>query len=362
MLRNAWILYLVAMTASASAQPAPEQAEVLFREGKELMTQKKFAEACAAFERSQQLDPRVSTLLNHADCREKNGQLVTAWGLFRDAKHQTRAETDAAATQRHGVAAARADKLEPRLSKLSIDIAPGRQLAGLEILRGANRVEPDAWNHALPIDGGTYQITARAPGHVEWSTSVVVKPEGDKQVIEVPKLEPVPAPPAPAAPTEIRPDIPEPQLRPNVPEPQPRPDVPEPQPRPDVPEPQLRGTSPSLTDRGSRRSLTLPLVMGGAALVLGGSAFAFSRWGDSVYDDAEREPDDAKQEALWKAANKRRYAAIGFAAGAAGCVGAAIYLYVRGGRETTQPVARRSIRVEPAADASAMGLTLAGDW
>ena len=119
---------------------------------------------------------------------------------------------------------------------------------------------------------------------------------------------------------------------------------------------------PPTGDSVAKRSLALPIVLGSAALVLGGTAFAFSRWGDSIYDDATREPDDAKQEALWQSANKRRYAAIGLGAGAAGCIGAAIYLYVRGGREAAQPIARRSIRLEPTASASAMGLGLRGTW
>jgi len=119
---------------------------------------------------------------------------------------------------------------------------------------------------------------------------------------------------------------------------------------------------PPTGDSVAKRSLALPIVMGSAALVLGGTAFAFSRWGDSIYDDATREPNDAKQEALWRSANKRRYAAIGLTTGAAGCIGAAIYLYVRGGREVEQPIARRSIRIEPTASATSMGLGLRGAW
>jgi hypothetical protein len=117
-----------------------------------------------------------------------------------------------------------------------------------------------------------------------------------------------------------------------------------------------------VTGGASNRSLALPIVMGSAALILGVTAFGFSRWGESIYDDATREPDDARQEVLWKSANARRYAAIGFSAGAAGCIGAAVFLYVRGGRETAQPVARRSLRIEPTANGSSMGLGLGGDW
>jgi tetratricopeptide (TPR) repeat protein len=306
------------MTATASAQSAHVQAEALFRQGKQLMAQQQFAQACTAFESSYRLEPNISTLLNHADCREKNAQLATAWGLFVDAERQTRTNLDVVSTQLNTVAAARAVKLEPQLSKLSIDVASDSQLAGLEILRGGDRVDPGAWNRSLPIDGGTYKIIARAPGHVEWSTTVVMKPEYDTQAIAIPRLDPAQA--IDLEPVAARHDTPE------------------------------------------ERSRVLPIAMGGAALVLGGTAFAFSRWGDSIYADARQEPDNATQEALWRSANKRRYAAVGFGVGAASCVGAALYLYLRGDREAAQPIARRSLRIEPTATASAMGLGLRGVW
>ena len=334
--RTAWILCFLAMTTSASAQPAHAQAEALFRQGKELMKQQRYEEACAAFESSYRLEPSVSTLLNHANCREKNAQFATAWRLFVDAERQTRAKPDADSKQLNTVSASRVSALEARLSKLSIDVAPDHRLDDLEVLRDADRVDPDTWNRPLLVDGGTYKITARATGRAEWSTTVVIQPEGDVQTVAIPKLDPVmtmeshpdlPSPPTPATGTE------------------------------------LTSTSPpSPDDHVATRSLAIPIAMGGAALVLGGTAFAFSRWGDSIYADAKREPEDATQEALWRSANKRRYAAIGLGAGAIGCAGAAIYLHLRGGRESAQPVARRSLRIEPTASASSMGLGVRGVW
>ena len=89
---------------AASARPAGAQAEILFRQGKELLASGKTAEACAAFDASQKLDPTVSTLLNQASCHEKQGQLATAWGLFLDAERQTRNGIDEATKQLHKVA------------------------------------------------------------------------------------------------------------------------------------------------------------------------------------------------------------------------------------------------------------------
>jgi hypothetical protein len=333
------------MTTRAFADSARKQADTLFRQGKELMSQQKLAAACAAFQDSNRLEPTISTLLNHANCREKNGQLATAWRLFNEAERQTHFQTDATSQQLNKVAMDRAAKLEARLSKLSIEVPPIHRADGLEIVRGEERIETDAWGHLLPLDGGTYRITAHAPGYVDWYMTVTVKPERDTLAIIIPKLdsiagvEPVQAQTTTdeASGSAMQNETPTPISTP---------------PQPAAP----------LQDTAARRSLALPLMTGSAALIVGGVAFAFSRRGDSIYADAEREPNNAKQEVLWQSANRQRHAAIGFAAGAAGCIGAAIYLYMRGGREVAEPVARRSLHIEPSATASTVGLGLNGAW
>src|SRR5688572_25328859 len=45
-----------------------------------------FAVACPKFLASQEADPKTSTLLNLANCYEKNGQTASAWGAFREAE------------------------------------------------------------------------------------------------------------------------------------------------------------------------------------------------------------------------------------------------------------------------------------
>ena len=112
------LVALVGWSSIASAQSAGAQAEVLFRQGRELMTAGKFNEACTAFAESQRLEPGVTTLLNLAGCREKNHQLASAWGLFLEAERQTRSATDAAQQQLHGTSQDLARKLEP----LAVDV------------------------------------------------------------------------------------------------------------------------------------------------------------------------------------------------------------------------------------------------
>jgi len=339
LLRNAWLLCLAVMATRAFADSTHEQADALFLRGKSLMSQQKLAEACAAFEGSNRLEPNISTLLNHANCREKNGQFATAWWLFTEAKWQTYAQLDARTKQLNKVATEHATKLEARLSKLSIEVPPIHRIDGLEIVRGKERIKINAWSRLLPIDGGTYKITAHAPGHLEWSMTVTIKSEHDTLTIIVPRLDSARAENA----MEEGPGLAMQNSKP-------------------TPHPASSQPVTPLPYAAAKRSLAISITMNGAALVLGGAAFAFSRWGDSIYADAEREPNDAKQEALWQSANRRRHAALGFAAGAAGCVVAAFYLYLRGGREVAPPVAGRSLRITPTATASSMGIGMSGAW
>ncbi|MEO7732863.1 MAG: hypothetical protein ABIY55_18000, partial [Kofleriaceae bacterium] len=184
-----WFVVVLALAAGggprAYAQSASAQAQSLFDEGRKLMKAGKTAEACAAFESSQKLDPAVTTLLNLADCRETNQQLATAWGVFGDANRLARTTSNDKLAR---IASSHVQKLAPRLSKLTITVAADRNVAGLQILRGADVVDPASWNHALPIDGGTYAITARAPGRTPVTLSKTIKVEGDNQTVEIPAL------------------------------------------------------------------------------------------------------------------------------------------------------------------------------
>jgi len=159
---------------------------VLFREGKRLMGEGNVAAACEAFEGSYDKDPAVSTLLNLADCREKNQQYASAWGHFVEAARKARSLPDGAALIE--VAQRRADALEARLSYLIIAVPDEARIAGLTITRNGDAVEPAEWNRTMPVDGGSYRIEAKAPAHEPWSTSVTIENEKDKESVNVPRF------------------------------------------------------------------------------------------------------------------------------------------------------------------------------
>lgn len=196
---------LAVASPAAFAQSAGVSAEALFEQGRELMKQGRVAEACAAFDASQKVEPATTTLLNLANCREKNGQLATAWGHFVEAARQTRNQTGQASQQLNQIATERSQRLRPRVSQLTIAVADDRRVNHLEVLRDGVLVDSVTWNRALPIDGGTYKIMARAPGLVAWTTEIIVANESDAKTVEIPALQPPAAQPPATQPPVAQP-------------------------------------------------------------------------------------------------------------------------------------------------------------
>jgi hypothetical protein len=179
----------IVLPITAWGQASP-QAEALFRDGKRLMKEGKLAEACAAFEGSEHAEHNVATVLSLADCREKNHQYASAWALFLQADSQTR--SDATKATLNVTAKNRARALEPKLSYLTINVPDESRIPELVVSRDGAPVDPAEWNRSIPADGGSHVIAGKAPGHESWSTTVTLRPEGDKQSVEVPRFKALP--------------------------------------------------------------------------------------------------------------------------------------------------------------------------
>jgi hypothetical protein len=181
--------------ATSSARAQSPEAEVLFREGKKLIQSGKLADGCDKIEASEKLETSVGTLLNLGDCREKLGELASAWAAFR--KAEARAKHAGSDEKRRAEARRRAALIEPKLAYLVVQIE--RSTEGLVVTRDGTPVIDELWNTAVPVDPGTYELSAAAPGHKPWRTQVTVEPRARRRTVIVPALEPAPEPPpAPA--------------------------------------------------------------------------------------------------------------------------------------------------------------------
>jgi hypothetical protein len=187
---------------SAHAQSA--DAEVLFRDGRNLIKRGKTALGCDKLAASEQLESSIGTLLNLGDCREKLGKLASAWAAFR--KAEAMAKRTGGDDKRRGEAGRRAAQLESRMANLVIDV-PDR-VDGLVVRRDGEIIDAAGWSTPLPVDPGHYTITAEAPGYTAWHQVVTVAPTARREVIAVPALERAPVA---AAPVEAAPVWPPPQ-------------------------------------------------------------------------------------------------------------------------------------------------------
>jgi len=199
--QTAWAADPPAPTAPTEAPPAAagtSRADALFNEGKQLMEQGKFVEACDKLAESDALDPAIGTLGLLATCHEQQGRLATAWREYT----QTAARADAVADDRGAFARERAKALEPELPKLLVRLGGAHANAGW--LRNGVLRRAEELGGPSPMDPGTYEIVARWPGKPEFRTTVTVVA---RKVAEVE----VPNPVAPVAEkprlTEVKPIV-----------------------------------------------------------------------------------------------------------------------------------------------------------
>jgi serine/threonine-protein kinase len=172
--RTALAISVFAWSGRAVADEASQKAaaEAVFEEGRDLVAQKKYVEACPKFELSQKLDPGVGTLLYLADCYEKSGRYASAWATFLEA---AAAAKTAGQSDREALARDLAAALRPKLSKLTITVDSGNQGAGVVVKRDGQLVEQGLWGIPVPVDAGRRTIEATAQGKQRWSTSIDIE-------------------------------------------------------------------------------------------------------------------------------------------------------------------------------------------
>lgn len=186
--------------AQAPAEPAPPPAEApppppapgaeALAKGKAALDAGRVDEACALFLEAARAGGSEA-LLSSGQCHELQGKTATAWREYTAA---TLAASREGIAEREDRARALASKLAPRLSKLRIDVLS--PLPGQLVKQNGALVDPATYGALVPIDPGSYTVTASAPERAEFSATVVVRADADAQVVLVPALGPItPTPP-----------------------------------------------------------------------------------------------------------------------------------------------------------------------
>ena len=168
--------------AAGDSEGGAAAAESLFQEGRKLMEAKRYGDACPKFAASQRIAPAIGTLLNLADCYEKNGQLASAWAKFHEAiafaQRLGRADREQTARDR-------AEKLERRLIKLSIV----SESSSIDVKLDGNPIDPSVLGTAIPVDPGKHTIEASAKGKKPFSTTIEVTDKAKSPSVAIPALE-----------------------------------------------------------------------------------------------------------------------------------------------------------------------------
>jgi hypothetical protein len=345
-LRGGAACFLLAAACLAAPAPAHAQdkaaAEALFQEGKKLLGEGKFDQACPKLAASQKQDPSPGTLLNLGKCHEGQGKTASAWAEYKEAATMARTM---GRTEQEAAANERAAAIEPKLSKLKIDPPPG-DIPGLVVKRGATTVDGSSLGVPLPVDPGEHTIEASAPGYKTWTGKVTVGANADQQSIAIGALEKGPdtaAAGAGAGSSNAAMDT----------------------------------TIPEGSD-GSKTRRTVGFVLAGVGVAALGAGAVFGILASGQASDAEDDPElcpgkvcsDAGREEIDGAETKALISTIGFGVGIAAAAAGVVLIVTSGGSRSPSEAAAgslpagsatlRSARVVPAVGPNGGGVSVIG--
>lgn len=338
------ILLMVSLSAPvALAEPDGAQkamANQLFDDAEKLIAVDRAAEACAKYAESQRLDPQLGTLLHLGACYERIGKTASAWAAFKDSADMAARRKD----EREGAARERIADLEPKLSRLTIDVARDAP-ATIEVKKDGEPLGAAAWGSPVPIDPGPHVITARSAGYKDWQMTIDVPAGASAARVSIPKLELLQAQPLspPAASVMVSP-------------------LPQSSPYP--------AHDGQVADSGSSQQ-TLGYVLGGVGVV----GIAIGTWGavsmqSKVSDRNAANACSANASCTWAdktridgfthdARTRAGVANAGFIAGGAALIGGVVLVVTAKPKESR---VAKVFEVRPWAGAGSSGVIIGGAW
>jgi hypothetical protein len=206
----------VLLPGGARAQPAEDvaRADALFNTAKQLRDAGLYADACPQFAQSNHLAPGVGVSLYLADCYEHVGKTASAWTEFRSAEKLARERNDKRAELAH----TRALALEPKLSGLTVTLAPAVLRQWPEVLFDGVRLGPEQWNIAMAVNPGDHLLTVTVPGQPARTLTAHVDPGNRAAIVRVDDAAGgATSPASPPASTPAAPDEPEEPAQPPAP-------------------------------------------------------------------------------------------------------------------------------------------------
>lgn len=202
MKRLALLLALgVLLGAGGTARADEAAAEAAFRRGQALLEQKKYEQACQAFEESYREDPAIGAQLNTARCYEKWGKLATALRAYREALRLVREAKD----RREADLVTLLGELEPKVPTLAVSLPEGQEApAELSLSLDGAALPLAALGKPQPLDPGDHVLVLRLGEGPPRTFPIAVRAR-ERATLELPAealaaAEPAEPKPAPASP------------------------------------------------------------------------------------------------------------------------------------------------------------------
>jgi hypothetical protein len=168
-------------TARADREHA-DRADQLFKKGKKLLAEKKYPEACTAFEDSDKADPGIGAKLNVAKCYEEWGKLATAWRWYSDAEQMARTGKDDRAPRIHAVLT----ELDGSVPRLTISAPAGARLTDVVVKLDGVDIDPRTLGRERRVDPGPHQIDTVVGGETQTKVVPVERGGSSEITLEVP--------------------------------------------------------------------------------------------------------------------------------------------------------------------------------
>jgi serine/threonine-protein kinase len=178
---SATLLSLVLVAGVASANNK-DKADALFKQGKKLMHEKRYADACEAFEKSNKLDPGIGTQLNIAKCYEEWGKIGQAFLAYQKAEAMAKAAKDDREPKIHELV----EGLDSQAPRLTIKLPKGTSTDGLTVTLDGDKVT--SFGEPLVIDPGPHTIAYTLASGAKKDKVIAIDRGGDSEVtLDIPK-------------------------------------------------------------------------------------------------------------------------------------------------------------------------------
>ena len=197
-LSAAAVLFAVLGTAPAALAITDQErwaAHQQLAEGQDLKKKGQLQDALARFEESQRLDPKLTTLMELADCEEQLGKLLEAQAHFGEARDKAAHDQLPQSKQR---AQDRLAAVEKRLADLALQLASDAPVDA-QIFRDDAPLERASLATAVVLNPGDHVVVVKASGHEDAKYPVKLA-EGDNQTLQIaagPSTAPAAPPPPP---------------------------------------------------------------------------------------------------------------------------------------------------------------------